>query len=69
MPLSVAGLGTDFTIKKINGSETVRHHLGNLGFVIGAVVSVVNQIDGNVIVIVKDSRIAISRSMATKIIV
>lgn len=69
MPLSLAGLNNEVTIKKINGNEEIKHHLGNLGFVVGAVVSIVNELDGNVIVSIKDSRIAISKSMAAKILV
>lgn len=69
MPLSLAGLNNEVTIRKINGNEEVKHHLGNLGFVVGAVVSIVNELDGNVIVSIKDSRVAISKSMAAKILV
>lgn len=69
MPLAFAEKGSNFTIKRISGSEETRHHLGNLGFVVGAIVSIIAEINGNVIVSVKDSRIAISRSMAAKIIV
>lgn len=69
MPLSLAGLNNEVTIRKINGNEEIKHHLGNLGFVVGAVVSIVNELDGNVIVSIKDSRIAISKSMAAKILV
>lgn len=69
MPLAMADHGVNLRIKKINGNEQVRHHLGNLGFVSGAEVSVVTDISGNVIVSIKDSRIAISKSMAAKIIV
>lgn len=69
MPLAMAGKGVDLTIKRISGNEETRHHLGNLGFVIGAIVSIVTEINGNVIVSIKDSRVAISKSMATKIFV
>ncbi len=69
MPLSMAGNGTDFTIKKITGNEEVRHHLGNLGFVVGALISIVTELNGNLIVSIKDSRVAISKSMANKIFV
>ena len=69
MPLSMAGLGNQFLIKKVSGKEDVRRFLENLGFVAGASVSVVSEISGNVIVQVKDSRVAISREMAQKIIV
>ena len=69
MPLSMVGGGEEFLIKKISGKEEVRRFLENLGFVAGAQVSLVSKIGGNVIVQVKDSRVAISREMAQKIIV
>ena len=69
MPLSMVPGGQEFLIKKISGKEEVRRFLENLGFVAGAQVSLVSKIGGNVIVQVKDSRVAISREMAQKIIV
>ncbi len=69
MPLSMLGDGEEFLIKKISGKEEVRRFLENLGFVAGAQVSLVSKIGGNVIVQVKDSRVAISKEMAQKIIV
>ena len=69
MPLNVVSSGESFLIKKINGKEEVRRFLENLGFVAGAQVSVVSQISGNIIVQIKESRVAISREMAQKIIV
>ena len=69
MPLSMVGDGEEFFIKKISGKEEVRRFLENLGFVAGTQVSLVSKIGGNVIVQVKDSRVAISREMAQKIIV
>ena len=69
MPLRIVGDGEEFLIKKISGKEEVRRFLENLGFVAGAQVSLVSKIGGNVIVQVKDSRVAISREMAQKIIV
>ena len=69
MPLNVVSSGESFLIKKINGKEEVRRFLENLGFVAGAKVSIVSKIGGNVIVQIKDSRIAISKEMAQKIIV
>ena len=69
MPLSMVTQGEDFLIKKINGKEEVRRFLENLGFVAGAQVSVISEISGNVIVQIKDSRVAISKEMAQKIIV
>ena len=69
MPLSMVGDGEEFLIKKINGKEEVRRFLENLGLVAGAQVSLISKISGNVIVQIKDSRVAISREMAQKIIV
>ena len=69
MTLSMVSQGEDFLIKKINGKEEVRRFLENLGFVAGAQVSVISEISGNVIVQIKDSRVAISKEMAQKIIV
>ncbi len=69
MPLSMASDGESFLVKKINGKEEVRRFLENLGFVAGTQVSLISKISGNVIVQVKDSRIAISKEMAQKIIV
>ncbi|MCR5064054.1 MAG: ferrous iron transport protein A [Treponema sp.] len=69
MPLNMVSDGETFLIKKINGKEEIRRFLENLGFVAGAQVSIVSRICGNVIVQVKESRVAISREMAQKIIV
>ncbi len=69
MPLSMVGDGEEFLIKKITGKEEVRRFLENLGLVAGAQVSLISKISGNVIVQIKDSRVAISREMAQKIIV
>ena len=69
MPLSMVSDGEEFLIKKIDGKEEVRRFLENLGFVAGAQVSLVSKISGNLIVQIKDSRVAISREMAQKIIV
>lgn len=69
MPLTLAKKGEKSTIKKISGKEEIRHFLESLGFVVGGAVTVVSAIGGNVIVNVKDSRVAISREMAGKIII
>ena len=69
MPLSFATVGEHYLIKKISGKEEVRRFLENLGFVAGTDVSVVSEISGNVIVMVRDCRVAISREMAQKIII
>lgn len=69
MPLTVAGIGVKNTIKKVGGKDETRKFLENLGFVIGGTVTVVSEIGGNMIVNVKDSRVAIGKDMANKIMV
>ena len=69
MPLSLAGVGEQNTVKRIGGSPEVKQHLENLGFVVGSTVTIVNTLGGNVIVNVKESRIAISEEMSRKIMV
>ena len=69
MPLTLADVGEENIIKKIGGKQDVKAHLENLGFVVGGAVTVINTIGGNVIVNVRESRIAISREMAQKIMI
>lgn len=69
MPLTFAQAGEDYLIRKIGGKPEVKKHLEHLGFVVGTGVSVVNIIGGNVIVKVKETRVAISREMAQKILI
>lgn len=69
MPLSMVKEGEPNVIKKVGGKEETRKFLENLGFVTGGTVTVVSQIGGNMIVNVKDSRVAIGRDMANKIMV
>ncbi len=69
MPLTLAAVGEENRIKKIGGKPEVRAHLENLGFVVGGNVTIISTIGGNLIVNVKDSRVAISREMAGKIMV
>lgn len=69
MPLMLAGIGEENTIKKIGGSPEIKKHLEDLGFVVGGSVTVVNALGGNVIVNVKESRVAISEEMARSIMV
>ena len=69
MPLTLAVIGEENIIKRIGGNAEVRAHLQNLGFVSGAAVTVVSSMAGNLIVNVKNARIAISKEMAAKIIV
>lgn len=69
VPLTMIGAGQERPILRIGGSETVRAHLENLGFVPGERVRVVSDISGNLIVQIKESRVALSRELAMKIIV
>lgn len=69
MPLTLASIGEENMIRKIGGSPEVKKHLENLGFVAGSSVTVINAIGGNIIVKVKESRVAISKEMAMKIFV
>ena len=69
MPLTLAEVGEENIIKKIGGKQEVKTHLENLGFAVGGAVTVINTIGGNVIVNVKESRIAVSREMAQKIMI
>ena len=69
MPLTLAAVGEENIIKRIWGKQEVKAHLENLGFVVGGAVTIINTIGGNVIVNVKESRIAVSREMAQKIMI
>ena len=69
MPLTFAHIGEENIIKKIGAKQEVKAHLENLGFVVGGNVTLINAIGGNVIVNVKESRIAISKEMAQKIMI
>lgn len=69
MPLILAQVGEENSIKKIGGKPEVKAHLENLGFVPGSSIKVISSIGGNLIVSVKDSRIAVSREMASKIMI
>ncbi len=69
MPLTLADRGEANIIKRVGGSPEVKKHLENLGFVVGGEVTVVNSLGGNVIVNVKESRVAVSQEMAQKIMV
>ena len=69
MPLTMVKTGEENTIKKVGGKEETRKFLEKLGFVTGAAVTVVSEIGGNMIVNIKDSRVAINKEMASKILV
>ena len=69
MPLTLAEVGKENVIKRIGGKQETKAHLETLGFTVGGTVTVINAIGGNVIVNVKESRIAISKEMAQKIMI
>ena len=69
MPLTMARFGEINYIKRVGGNEETKRHLETLGFVVGGAVTVISSLNGNLIVNVKDSRVAISREMANKIMV
>ena len=69
MPLAMANAGDINIIRKITGKDEVRQHLAELGFVVGAEVRVVSSLGGNMILVVKDSRVALDRTMAMRIMV
>ena len=69
MPLSMIQEGQPGTVKKVGGREDTRRFLENLGFVIGTMVTVISKINGSLIVSVKDSRVAIGKDMANKIMI
>ena len=69
MPLSMVKEGEVNIIKKVGGKEDTRRFLENLGFVTGGMVTVISETGGNIIVCIKDSRVAIGKDMANKILV
>ena len=69
LPLTMASQGEPVTIKKIRGKQETKKFLETLGFVVGGTITVVSEINGNMIVNVKDSRVAIGKDMANKIMV
>ena len=69
MPLILADPGEEAIIKKVGGNPEMKKHLEDLGFTVGGAVTVMNTIGGNLIVKIKESRVAISKEMASKIMV
>lgn len=69
MPLNFAKSGESGQIKKVGGKDETRRFLENLGFIPGATVKVISEISGNIIVSIKESRVAVSKEMASKIII
>lgn len=69
MPLTMAKTGETVIIRKITGKDEVRQHLAELGFVVDGKITVVSEISGNLILQVKDSRVALDRTMANRIMI
>lgn len=69
MPLTMARTGETVTIRKITGKDDVRQHLAELGFVVDSTITVVSEIAGNLILQVKDNRIALDKTMANRIMI
>lgn len=69
MPLSMAKPGETVTIRKITGRDEVRQHLAELGFVVDGQVTVITQMGGNLILKVKDSRVALDKTMANRVMI
>jgi ferrous iron transport protein A len=69
MPLILADKGNEMNIKKITGNDETRKFLNSLGFVVGETVKIISELGGNLIINVKDSRVALDKSMASRIIV
>ena len=69
IPLTLANLKEEYVIVKIGGNDEIRHHLNNLGFVIGGQISVITSMNGNLIVKVKESRVALDQELARRIMV
>lgn len=69
MPLALANIGEENTIKKIGGSPEVKKHLENLGFVVGGSVRVITSLNGNIIVNIKEARVALNNDMARRIMI
>ena len=69
MPLTMSKAGDTVTIQKITGKDEVSQHLAELGFVVGETVTIVSEISGNLIIQVKEARIALDKTLAMRIIV
>ena len=69
MPLALANIGEEYMIRRVSGNPEVKKHLEDLGFTAGGSITVVSALGGNIIVKVKESRVAISEEMALKIMI
>ncbi|MDO4567695.1 MAG: FeoA family protein [Clostridia bacterium] len=69
MPLTLANIGEENIIRRVGGSPEAKKHLEDMGFVVGGIITIVSAIGGNLIVNVKDTRVAISRETAARIMI
>lgn len=69
LPITMGKIGESYTIRKIIGRDDVRQHLAELGFVLDTRVVIVSQLSGNLILQVRDSRVALDKTMANRILV
>lgn len=69
MPLAFADIGVEYIIQRVGGKAETKKHLENIGFVAGSAVTIINTVNGNLIVKVKESRVAISQELAQKIFI
>ena len=69
MPLMLADVGEENIIKRVGGSQEMKKHLEDMGFVTGAIVSVVSTVNGNLIVNIKDTKVALDKQLAMKIMI
>ena len=69
MPLALANIGEEYMIRRVSGNPEVKKHLEDLGFTAGGSITVVSALGGNIIVKVKESRVAISEEMSRKIMI
>ncbi|MCI8908975.1 MAG: ferrous iron transport protein A [Angelakisella sp.] len=69
MPLTMAKPGETVTIRKITGKDEVRQHLAELGFVVDSAITIISQLGGNLILQVKDSRVALDKTLANRVMI
>ena len=69
MPLTMAKPGETVTIRKITGKDEVRQHLAELGFVVDSAITIISQLGGNLILQVKDSRVALDKTLANRVLI
>ena len=69
MPLTMAKAGETVTVRKISGRDEVRQHLAELGFVVDSAITIISQLGGNLILQVKDSRVALDKTLANRVMI